>query len=96
MNNSKRASKIDALANLYPPVDKYKSKYKKPTIYALVLVLLLLGFLQTIICYLTRKQRIPLLSIKERKKKRFLLRRNDRESVLSFRTEPSEVEESNI
>lgn len=40
MDKSERASKIDDLANLPTPVNKFKSKYKKPTIYALVLVLL--------------------------------------------------------
>jgi hypothetical protein len=40
MDKSERASKIDDLANLHAPVNKFKSKYKKPTIYALVLVLL--------------------------------------------------------
>ena len=40
MEKSERASKIDDLANLPTPVNKFKSKYKKPTIYALVLVLL--------------------------------------------------------
>lgn len=40
MENTERARKIDILANLYAPSDKFKSRYKKPTIYALVLVLL--------------------------------------------------------
>lgn len=40
MQNTEKASKIDQLANLYAPADKFKSRYKKPTIYALVFVLL--------------------------------------------------------
>lgn len=40
MNSNEKVQKIDRLVELYAPKDNFKSKYKKPTIYALVLVLL--------------------------------------------------------